>query len=371
MTLKGVFQQLKVLHAISFSGVYRAFVVVAVGFFFTEQESQVFSELYLYVMFFTSLIGFPCAAIFMETQKTTRIKVIYGIIVISSIILTCAAYFFYVERELKWLFSVFIATSLSSLLEVYRQNILNRKRYDHFIVVSFLTYAVFLLVSYFNLTSSYYIICLCFLVPCFLSYFLFYQDKIENEYSPRITCIKFTNHSLSSFFSTAVNFILPILMLNELGEASSPDLALVSAIVGLSVFIPRVIANKFILLLQHDLANVSLVGAYAKKISIISVLVGLLVSLFIFFKFEINNLEYMLFAVGVVLSQLSLAYSCVYSVSGRPNVLLEINVYSALFLVLVTFVFSIPFGLNIFVILFSFVFYQFFKLILSMKFISR
>ncbi len=364
--------------SISFPGAFRVFVVFFVSFFCVAEQSDKFSNLFLYVAFFSSISGIPLASVSME--RRTDILFRHAILVVLVLCIIFSLFLFFLEPifGLSEILAIFVCVFLSSIYELIRQKFLNNAEFKILFYYSFISLVFFSGLALLFLNNAILLLFIYFI--SLLAPALFFLKK--NSENDKVGCYffnfsvflkKYTSYMLSSTLSTSINFLLPLIIVFYLGKSFSLEITQVFSIVSVFLLAPRVSANSYVILLRGKgfywecfYKFIVLVTAYVFSVSIIL--------FFVFaFYFEVNSLYYFLLGLSVLLSLLTLPYSCVFSVYGHSNVTLKVNLISIILAVFFFYTFNI-FTLEkneLYVFLTSVVGYQLLKLFISHYYFNK
>lgn len=368
--LKNIFLK---FNSLSYSGAYRLYILYLANLSSDSDKVADFSHAYILLMFFTSFVGFPCAAMLIEKNSD---KNIFYLVLLTLFLSFISLTFFGLFTNENLLDSFVVSSSffLSSLFEVLRQVLINRNKYYSIFISSIFSFfsITFFYFEFFKEELTYFLLVSMFLLV-FSSIIALRFDIIKDnyEFDLKVFFSNFFNNSLSSLTSTSVNYFMPLLVISVIGQNSAPSFAFLSSALGFVLLLPRYLSNEFI---QNVRSGVP-IGLLFERFFVINsflILCVLMISvIFIYFLSDIYSLYLILFSAGLICSQFCLPYSNVFSVFGKSAILMKINLISFIILL-----FSIGFiyildAFNAVYILLFYVVDQFLKLYLSSRFYNK
>lgn len=360
-------------NALSFSGAYRFYLLYLSSLSLDKLQIFDFSHDYIFLMFFTSFVGFPCAAMLLERNSDD--KILY-LVILALLLSVCSIFFIFIFTDKFFLDSVLISVSffLSSVFEIFRQALINQKKYDSIFILSAINYiaVTFCYLLFFKNDLSFFLLFSMFLLTSTSLIFIGRPVVVlSSNFELSLFINKFLNNLLSCLTSTSVNYFIPLLVISIIGASYAPSFAFMSSVLGLALLIPRYLSNDFIDKIRSGVILEYIFSRFIFRISFVVILI-LCVTLFSLYLSSDNySLYLVIFSAGLICSQFSLPYSNVFSVFGRPDVLMKINVLSfALLTISILLVYFLT-AINAVFILSFYLIDQFVKLCLSIFFYKK
>lgn len=329
--LKKVLHQITGLSAIGFPGFYRLFSVFFIGAVFSQNISNQYAEMFLYVCYINALIGVPLSSMYLE--KDACISLLHSVLYVVFASLLVSAFSIIISNKLNFDSFAFLvlSTIFASIYEFLRQIFINNLQYKPIFWSGVASTVLFVLVS--MLSSNYIgygvsvISFFCLSGPLIAAY-IFRSKGILS--TGNLSFRKLSEYTLISALSTAVSFLLPILLLKFLTDNQALEVAKATAIITILMLFPRYVSNTFVKELRVNSGKADNISRYLRGMYVI-VLVSMCayLALVLFFKMS-NCFLYLLLFLAIYLSQLSLPYSCVFTVNGESRALLKINLLPTL-----------------------------------------
>lgn len=364
--------KLMVMSVVAFPGFYKFAVVLVASIFFNEITANWYSNVFLWVTFVVSFTGVAIASVTINKDINVNNSDVIKLLVFSVVILFFPLYFFEFQHySVKEVFVIVFCIISLGFYEVYRQVFLNSADfYLIFIsaVISSMLFVFCVFVLIFFDPSNY----LSFFMAGLLSFsfpmiYLFYVNREDISLkSNGITSLKlmaFSKYSLSNMMSTSLSYVIPIILIKELGENSSALLTKVFLISTFVYLIPRAISADQIPKMRAGLITQSSVFSFFKKVNLF-LLFCITIALPAFYIFLSDPFIPMLLFTTMLCSQISLPFANVLMVKSSGTEMFRVNILSVIILlVLLVFCFLyISTGYNRAVaILLSFLFFQVFK----------
>lgn len=361
--------------AVGFPGGYKFFIVFIVTTFASTTIATDFSIIFFWVALLVTFTGLPIASMMIapHINISTRHKLV--LILTSSTIIYMIAYII----ELKQYSNsnnLFIYTSVLCLssYEILKRYFLNEADFKSIFISSCCT-----MVLVISLLSSVFLLeeinVGIILLVCFFSLmFPILLLRINQVQSQSLTLSKFSDvllgfikYSLSNAASTSLLFVLPIILISDMGDVIATDLAKVFYFTSLTYLIPHALSAKHIPNMRKNGIRFDDVKVFFTTI-LIFVIGSIIISLpLIRYFYQQWEVYFMLF-IAMQISQLSLPFSNILMVKGLSDIILKINILaSAVFIILVSIIFTqIEVGsTRAKIFLLSFIGFQLLKLLLN------
>ena len=236
--------------------------------------------------------------------------------------------------------AIFIAVLLSSTYEVYKRDLLNHADFISLFIASIFTVSLFTLLFFMGNTSSEYLIISAFaalLIPLVILSFKRAQrstaEKVSGEPSKFSTLLKvFVKYATSNLFSTSLMAAFPLLLVSELGDGISANLAQVFYFSSLAYLVPRALSAKHVPSMRKNGINTEAVQRFFNTILCFVVAASLIVLALFSFIYQQWLIFFLLF-LAMQLSQLSLPFSNVFMVKGDAGMVLKVNMIASFFFI--------------------------------------
>ena len=359
--------------ALSFSGIYRVSLILFSSLIFDKQTIDLTGETYLLFTLATSLFGLPLSSVFMRKNNEESYSMFF-LVFLLSVLFVFFCHFFYTEIDP---YGLLLCCLFSSLFEVVRQSALNKKLY-HKIVFCYLIAFLFFISAYFIGFDVYWYYSLSF--AC-VSLYLF----VSNYFNGASICFSVCSSDIKAYFdflwssasSTSINYIVPLVVVYFLKSESAYSLTVLSAILSMAIFVPRLILNEYFYEVRSGAHRLSRFYTFKYRVDCYLVVVFFVVVPTVLSFFSAGFIM-SVYATSILFSQLSLIYSIYFTVNKDESLLRNVNLYSFVILLVFSFlayllnvfeVISEYYFISVFVIIFFL--YQFSKLTISKYYFAR
>ena len=356
------------LLSVAFPGGYKLLVVLSITFFSGQLVAEQFSQAFFWVGLLVTFSGLPLASLVVSKNMNVSNKHKIIITFVFSFISYCVAFFFKLH-ELDWKINtaIFFALIALALYEVYKQFFLNNGNFKSLFICSLITLFLFSMFLVLFIDNQYFLMVTVFfslLLP--VGYFYFQEEKnIISKTTGFCIVIKgFLKYVFSNALSSSLMAAFPLLLIQELGEGISSELAQVFYISSIAYLIPRVLSAQNIPLMRSHGINKAIVQNYFLKVIGFVVIVSVIAIIILPYFYSQWLLYYLLFA-AMQCSQLSLPFSNVLMVKGDSAAILKINIIASVifaFVVIGTMFFIVKGEYRAQLLLVEFFFFQVLKL---------
>lgn len=327
------------LLAVGFPGAYKLFAVLVIGFYHEEAIANQFSEAFFWVSFLVSFSGIPLASIVMSKESYLTRKQVFTWSLATVLFAFSISYLYELkDKELLINAAIIFSAVLMSLYEVFKTRAFNVAAFSSILVCSVAT--IFSFIFLFLIPNSSELLTLIFFGALFVPIFI-----EDNKHSYESTGIElnhkgilknYCNYAGSNILSTSIMYLIPIILLQELGNEIAMELAQVFTISTLIFLVPRAMLAKKLPYLRNNEDVPDHVRSFLFSILGVIFLAIVTIVLLAFFTTNLYFEIYSLLFFGILLSQLSLPYSSVLVVNGNSKLTLKINIYSFIFLALMS-----------------------------------
>jgi hypothetical protein len=360
------------LSSIAFPGFFRVMSVFIIGFLFSGEVAEGYSRYFLIACYINALIGVPVASIILEKKSSVSVFSSLPVIAFLSVFLSSVYVLLFEYQSVSVIIFIVAATFFAAMYETIRQHYMNELEYKPMFFCSLITLLIFSGALAAGAIKAEWLLFYSFTSLIFpLALYYFFTSHKGNNNFRNFPYYKYFDYVAVSALSTSIGFLLPMLAIEMLGQQYSLKMAMSATIVTTLMLLPRFVANGFIKKIRDDISSVRLVSHYAKSMLLV-VVISFLAYMSVVILLDFG--EYLLFGLlffAIYLSQLSLPYSCVFTVSGSSKIVLKVNIFSAASLVLFISIFFLFNALNIYTLLGSFVAHQFCRLAISIKFFRK
>lgn len=332
-SIAGIINKFIMVAALSFSGIYRVSLILLSGLLFDEQTVDLAAETYLLFTLATSLFGLPLVSVFMGKNSEENYYMFFLVFVLN-VFFVFACQYLYPDINS---YGLLLCCLSSSLFEVVRQSILNKKLY-YKIALCYLISILFFIFSFFVEFDVYEYYVLSFLC---VSLYLLASCVYERSYffSPiNMEDVKaYFDFLWSSASSTSINYVVPLVVVYFLKSESAYSLTVLSAILSVVIFVPRLLLNEYFYEVRSGVHDSSRFNTYKYKVDCYLVGVFFVVVPAVASFFD-SGFIMSIYAASIIFSQLSLIYSVFFTVNEDVTFLRNVNVYSFFFLLAFSFV---------------------------------
>jgi hypothetical protein len=369
-----LFDRLLPMVTIAFPGGYKLLVVLSITFFSGELVANQFTHAFFWVGLLVTFSGLPLAALVVSKDIYVSDKQKILITFAFSLISYCTAFVIKLH-ELDWKINtaVFFSLMALALYEVYKQSFLNSGNFKSLFICSLITLLFLSIFLVLFKGNQYFLIIAVFfslLLPVAFAYFKEVKNTNPNRTEFSVVIQGFLRYVFSNALSSSLMAAFPLLLIQELGDGISSQLAQVFYISSITYLIPRVLSAQNIPLMRSKGINKPMIQSYFIKILIFVVVINVIAIIILPYFYSQWLLYYLLFA-AMQCSQLTLPFSNALMVKGDSAAILKINIIATLF-------FSVGVLSTIFVmdkgefraqvLLVGFLFFQVIKLIFSYVF---
>lgn len=357
--------------AVGFPGGYKFLVVMIITTFTAGSVSDEFSKTYFWVGLLVSFSGLPVATLMVSASHRMLPKHQFMLVFFSAGFAFFIAYFATLHNHsLMENAVIFISTLFLAYYETTKRHFLNSGEFYSIFIVSSISLSLFFALFFFTKDQSLWLLLSTFsalLLPMFVMYL--FNNKVTNQAATNFLILikNLIRYILSSITSTSLMALVPLIIISEVGDSCSSELAQVFSFSSLLFLLPRVLSAKHIPNMRKNGIDIEEVFSFFHPILLYTLAVVTL-SLPVFYSFYDEWLVFWLLFLSMQASQLSLPFSNVLMVRGNSHGILKVNYISALTLItFCTFVFIfLPKGVTrVEWLLLCFVLFQLFKLILS------
>lgn len=341
MLINKVFKGLLPLVVTAFPGGYKLLVVLLITSFSGASVANEFSQAFFWTALLVTFSGLPLASLMVSTSynllPTHKVLLVVSFTIISFLI----AYI--VELHTKsnlYNITIFIAVLLSSSYEVYKRELLNHADFINLFIASIITVSLFTFLFFIGYSTSEYLIISTFLALLTPLVILSFKransssaQKTSNEPSKLATLLKvFVKYATSNLFSTSLMAAFPLLLVSELGDGISANLAQVFYFSSLAYLVPRALSAKHVPNMRKNGINTKAVQSFFNTILYFVVVASIIVLVLFTFIYQQWLIFFLLF-LAMQLSQLSLPFSNVFMVKGDASMVLKVNIIASLFFI--------------------------------------
>ncbi len=327
-SVAGIVNKFIMVAALSFSGIYRVSLILLSGIFFDEQTVDLAAETYLLLTLATSLFGLPLVSVFMGKSNEENYYMFFLVFVLSVFFVFACQYFYPGINS----YGLLLCCLSSSLFEVIRQSVLNRKLY-YKIALCYLISILFFIFSFFvdlgvyeYYALSFLCVSLYLLASCVYERFYFFSSINTEDVKA------YFDFLWSSASSTSINYVVPLVVVYFLKSESAYSLTVLSALLSVVIFVPRLLLNEYFYEARSGVHDSSRFNTYKYKVDCYLVVVFLIVVPAVASFFS-SGFIMSVYAASIIFSQLSLIYSIFFTVNEDVNFLRNVNVYSFVFLI--------------------------------------
>lgn len=360
--------QLAGLFSLGFPGFFRLATVYIFSEFFSKDFADQYSNYFLIVGFASVLIGVPLASTSLSKFEYIKLKqlMLYGLL--TSLFVCSVTCFLLDFNDLFFVLIAIVCSFFVSIYEYFKQILINNLRYE----ILFLSYIASILLSvaifYTDINSVDYYSFFIILSLCIPTIFaVYYTYSSAALFSESIDLRSVFNFSIISLLSTSISFLLPILLIGFSSDLSSSEVLKTSTFAAIFMITSRLYANNFIKILRQEHDVYIDIFIEVKKLALfvfVSTTVFSLIAFFMEFEHLIQNI---LLFVSIFFTQLTLPYACIFSVSGRSDVLLKVNFQSAFLSIFVFLSVYFIFPISTYFLLFCFIANSVFKIFFFQK----
>jgi hypothetical protein len=328
---------------VGFPGGYKFLIVLLITSFFSSTIATDFSKIFFWVTLLVTFIGLPIASLMVSPFiiMTGQHKLI--LILISSLISFSITYFieFHKYNIINCLF-IYLSVISLSLYEILKRFFLNDANFKSLFIsscISVLLVSISLLgVLFLGISNVGLILMLCFgslVLP--LLYLQLVGDKPRKQNISSFTevFLGFMKYALSNAASTSLLFVLPIVIIAEMGDIVASDLAQVFYFTTLTYLIPHALSAKHIPIMRESGIEIKDVKLFFNSILFFTIIVSV-ISLPLLHYFYQHWLIYFMLFIAMQISQLSIPCSNILMVKGEATKTLKVNLIASSILLIVT-----------------------------------
>lgn len=318
--------------ATALPGGYRMLAVLILTFLLQEDAANQFSELYLWLGFSSAISGIPLASVyFSKDYRPSQIQKTV-ITILASISIAGVVIAWIGDLNTQEAAALFAAIVLINFFETIRTKLMVD---GHFLRITlamvFASFVFGLLTMVMSDSASLALIVFC--APMTLSIFGASINRSHRQATAEILWLtllkKYGSYLISSGLSTALMFVLPLLLISEFGASAASTIARVFVISSAMFLVPRVLVARMVPLLRSDgitKVNYTAIATITLVFSLFTTGIFVLVSAILFPTYLPLSLLYL----AMQLSQVSLPYSQVLMVYDKAETILLINFKSAM-----------------------------------------
>jgi hypothetical protein len=386
-----LFDRLLPLITIAFPGGYKLLVVMLITSFSGGAVANEFSQAFFWIALLVTFSGLPLAALMVSTNY--NILSIYKVLLVFSFATISFFIAYVVELHTKnnlYNLTIYVAVLLSSSYEVYKRDLLNHADFINLFTASVITVLLFSFLLFIGYSTSEYLIIstfLALLIPLvFLSFKAgiknaddkgsckYAQKTIKNEATNFLTLLKvFIKYATSNIFSTSLMAAFPLLLVYELGDEISANLAQVFYFSSLAYLVPRALSAKHVPNMRKNGISDKTVQSFFNTILYFVLLASVAILILFTFIYQQWLIFFLLF-LAMQVSQLSLPFSNVFMVKGDAGMVLKVNMIASLFFIVavaITMVSLEQGELRCMFFLIYFLIFQFIKCILNYRYSKK
>jgi hypothetical protein len=324
------------LFAVGFPGGYKFLVIMVITIFAGANVADEFSKAYFWVGLLVSFSGLPMALLMVSTEHNIRPNHGFSLVLISALISFTVAYAAVLNSySLMMVIAIFMSSLFLSYYETTKRHLLNDGAFLPIFKTSIVSLLIFFTLFFLTKSNVEWLFLSVFfslLLPLAIRS-LYERNTVIGPPSSLLLLIRdFLRYLLSNITSTSLGAAVPLVIIAEMGDTYSSQMAQVFSFSSLMYLLPRVLSAKHIPNMRQNGVNYLSIQSFFRSI-LIFVLIAISFSMLIFYFIYDQWLIFWLLFSTMQASQLTLPYSNILMVMGAPAKILQVNLITTFVLV--------------------------------------